>query len=77
MTWPGTKKACARQGCQSEGLRASKPCFARRACRSEMSSGRTVREKMGREELTAAMDMYREMEMTFWLEKAEAALAGV
>ncbi len=30
-----------------------------------------------RAELTAAMDMYREMEMTFWLEKAEAALAEV
>ncbi len=26
---------------------------------------------MGREEFTSAMDMYREMEMTFWLEKAE------
>ncbi len=38
---------------------------------------RTGREEKGREELTAAMDMYREMEMTFWLEKAEAALAEV
>jgi len=28
-------------------------------------------------ELTAAMDMYREMEMTFWLEKAEEAMAEV
>ncbi len=26
---------------------------------------------------TAAMNMYREMEMTFWLEKAEEALAEV
>ena len=34
----------------------------------------TGREEKGREELTAAMDMYREMEMTFWLEKAEEAL---
>jgi tetratricopeptide (TPR) repeat protein len=38
--------------------------------------GRTGRGEKGREELTAAMDMYREMEMTFWLEKAEEALAG-
>jgi tetratricopeptide (TPR) repeat protein len=37
---------------------------------------RTSREEKGREELTAAMDMYREMEMTFWLEKAEEAMAG-
>ena len=36
----------------------------------------TGREEKGREELTAAMDMYREMGMTFWLEKAEEALAG-
>ncbi len=28
-------------------------------------------------EHTAAMDMYREMGMTFWLERAEEALAGV
>ncbi len=38
---------------------------------------RTGREEKGREELTAAMDMYRDMEMTFWLEKAEEALAQV
>ena len=30
-----------------------------------------------REELTAAMDMYRDMEMDFWLEKAEEAMAEV
>ncbi len=33
--------------------------------------------RKGREELTAAMDMYREMGMTSWLEKAEEALAEV
>ncbi len=37
---------------------------------------RTGREEKGRSELSAAMDMYREMEMTFWLEKAEEALSG-
>ncbi len=37
---------------------------------------RTSREEKGREELTAAMDMYREMGMTFWLEKAEEVLHG-
>ena len=42
-----------------------------------MSSGRTGREEMGREELTVATDMYRDMEMTFWLEKAEEAMAEV
>ena len=39
-----------------------------------MSSGWTGQEEKGREELTAAMDMYRDMEMTFWLEKAEGAM---
>jgi hypothetical protein len=39
--------------------------------------GRTGREEKGREELTAAMELYRDMEMTFWLEKAEEALAEV
>jgi hypothetical protein len=29
------------------------------------------------EHLTTATAMYREMDMTFWLEKAEAALGGV
>ena len=38
---------------------------------------RTGREEKGKEELTAAMEMYRAMEMTFWLEKAEKALAEV
>src|SRR5262249_11991342 len=39
----------------------------------------TLYQKIGRDEraqaeLTTAADMYRTMEMTFWLEKAEAAL---
>ncbi len=48
-------------------------------CRKGLGAlyGRTGREKKGREELAAAMDMYREMEMTFWLEKAEAAMVEV
>ena len=33
--------------------------------------------RTGREELTTAMDMYCEMAMTFFLDKAEAAMAGV
>ncbi len=47
-------------------------------CRKGLGAlyGRTGREEKGREELAAAMDMYREMEMTFWLEKAEEALAS-
>ncbi len=46
-------------------------------CRKGLGAlyGRTGREEKGHEELTAAMDMYREMEMIFWLEKAEEALA--
>ncbi len=39
--------------------------------------GRTGREEKGREELTAAMDMYREMEMTFFLNQAEKAMAVI
>ncbi len=48
-------------------------------CRKGLGArySRSGREEMGREELNAAMDMYREMEMTFCLEKAEEALAGV
>jgi hypothetical protein len=30
-----------------------------------------------RAELSAAIELYRAMEMTFWLPQAEAALAGV
>jgi class 3 adenylate cyclase/tetratricopeptide (TPR) repeat protein len=46
-------------------------------CRKGLGAlyGRTGQEEKARAELTAAMDMYREMEMTFWLEKAEAAMA--
>ncbi len=48
-------------------------------CRKGLGAlySRTGREEKGREELTAAMDMYREMEMTFWLVKAEEAMAEV
>ncbi len=48
-------------------------------CRKGLGAlyGRTGQEDEARTELTAAMDMYREMEMTFWLEKAEEALAEV
>ena len=48
-------------------------------CRKGLGAlyGRTGREEKGREELTAAMDIYRDMEMTFRLEKAEEAMAGV
>ncbi len=48
-------------------------------CRKGLGAlyGRTGREETGWEELSAAMDMYREMEMTFWLEKAEEVLAEV
>ncbi len=48
-------------------------------CRKGLGAlyGRTGREEMGRSELTAAMDMYREMEMTYWLEKAEADLVSI
>ena len=47
-------------------------------CRKGLGAlyGRTGREEKARAELTAATGMYREMEMTFWLEKAEAALHG-
>ncbi len=46
-------------------------------CRKGLGAlyGRTGREEVGRKELAAAMDMYRDMEMTFWLEKAEEILA--
>ena len=48
-------------------------------CRKGLGAlyGRTGEEEKGRAELTAAMDMCREMEMTFWLEKAEAAMMEV
>ncbi len=48
-------------------------------CRKGLGAlyGRTGREERGRSELTAATDMYRDMEMTVWLGKAEEALAGV
>jgi tetratricopeptide (TPR) repeat protein len=48
-------------------------------CRKGLGAlyGRTGQEEKARTELTAAMDMYREMEMTFWLEKAEAAMAEI
>ena len=48
-------------------------------CRKGLGAlyGRTGQEEKARSELTAAMDMYREMEMTFWLEKAEEAMAVV
>ena len=47
-------------------------------CRKGLGAlyGGTGREEKARAELTTAIDMYREMEMTCWLEKAETALAG-
>jgi hypothetical protein len=38
---------------------------------------RVGRHEQAQIELATAADMYRAMEMTFWLEKAEAALAQV
>jgi tetratricopeptide (TPR) repeat protein len=48
-------------------------------CRKGLGAlyGWTGREEMGREELTAAMDMYREMGMTFFLKQAEVALNDI
>ncbi len=48
-------------------------------CRKGLGAlyGKTEQEEKARSELTAACDLYRKMEMTFWLEKAEEALAGV
>jgi tetratricopeptide (TPR) repeat protein len=47
-------------------------------CRKGLGTlyGRTVWEEKGREELATAMDMYRDMEMAFWLEKAEEVFHG-
>ena len=39
--------------------------------------GQTGRGEQARAELSAAIDLYRVMEMTFWLPQAEAALAQV
>ena len=36
---------------------------------------KTGREDEARAEITQAVEMYREIEMTFWLEQAEEALA--
>jgi hypothetical protein len=36
---------------------------------------KTARPEQARAELTTAMDLYRTMEMTFWLPQAEATLA--
>jgi hypothetical protein len=38
---------------------------------------RRGRHEQARSELSAAIDLYRAMEMTFWLPQAEAALAQV
>jgi hypothetical protein len=37
----------------------------------------TGQTEQARAELSTAIDMYREMEMTFWLPETEAALAEV
>jgi hypothetical protein len=39
--------------------------------------GQTGRGEEARAALTAALDLYRAMDMTFWLPQAEAALAQV
>jgi predicted ATPase/class 3 adenylate cyclase len=39
--------------------------------------GKAGRGELARNELSAAVELYRAMEMTFWLPQAEAALAGV
>ena len=46
-------------------------------CRKGLGAlySKTGQDEKARAELAAATDMYREMEMTFWLEKAEAAMA--
>ena len=48
-------------------------------CRKGLGAlyGKTGREEDAKRELSQAIEMYREMEMTFWLEKAEAAMAEV
>jgi hypothetical protein len=42
-----------------------------------MLYGLTGRSDQARAELSTAIDMYRDMEMTFWLPQAEAALTQV
>jgi len=39
--------------------------------------GQTGRGEQARAALTTAIDLYRDMDMTFWLPQAEAALAQV
>ena len=39
--------------------------------------GQTGRGAQARAELSTAMEMYRDMEMTFWLPQVEAALAQI
>ncbi|MFQ5872925.1 MAG: tetratricopeptide repeat protein [Dehalococcoidia bacterium] len=39
--------------------------------------GQTGQSEQARAELSTAIEMYRDMEMTFWLPQAEAALADV
>ena len=48
-------------------------------CRKSFGTlyGKTGQDEKARAELTVAMGLYRNMEMTFWLEKAEAAMAEV
>jgi tetratricopeptide (TPR) repeat protein len=48
-------------------------------CRKGLGTlyGRTGREEVGRSELTAAMDMYRDMGMDFFLNQAEEVMAEV
>ena len=40
-------------------------------------SRRTSKRELAREHLTTATTMYREMDMRFWLEKAEAELKAL
>jgi hypothetical protein len=42
-----------------------------------MLYARTGQRQQARAALAAAIDLYRDMEMTFWLPQAEAALARV
>ena len=61
--WP-TNSACARS--RPTATAASAPCMPRSA-----------EQEQARAELSAAIELYRAMEMTFWLPQAEAALAQV
>jgi tetratricopeptide (TPR) repeat protein len=74
---PGVAATCYQQGLALASELGMRPCVAH--CHLGLSElyRRTGQREQAREHLTTAATMYREMDMTFWLGKADAELGGV